>query len=75
MLGGYGVSKLDPALRSLATSGSGLSTDVVQSGLVLAAIALTSTLTAAALTYITRSYWPDAAALKRRGPPTEEPAN
>ena len=44
-------------------------------GLVLAAIALTSTLTAAALTYITRSYWPDAAALKRRGPPTEEPAD
>jgi hypothetical protein len=73
-VGGYGVSKLDPALRSLTNSASGMSTDVVQNSLVLAAIALTSTLTAAALTYITRRYWDDAALNPRKtaiGKPTE----
>ncbi len=58
-LGGYGLSKLDPVLNRFGTAGHGLTDATVKDALALGTLALSSTLVAAVLTYVTRQYWED----------------
>ncbi|MBR0656111.1 hypothetical protein [Plastoroseomonas arctica] len=67
-LGGYGLSKLDPALSRLGSAGHGLADAVVKDALALAGVGSASMLIAAVLTYITRHYWDDAQNQGRSAP-------